>query len=181
MCQWVRPTEVNTSVHWVIEFKVLGTPMSRWNLPSFIEYIPLSRLAVWLRESDQLLIWVEENRRSWTSRVSRIRCNWTGWQILTSSAFTDIMVEGYIHQIIRTRIYSSECSKHFIVKMCLLIELVQSVMRWQRQLSSVGAEDRLDPRCPASRSYLICPHRSAWWDHKYIWDYVYWIGSNRET
>jgi hypothetical protein len=55
--------EVNTSVCWVTEFKVLGTPMSRWNLPSVLEYIPLSRLAVWLRESDQLLERVEANQK----------------------------------------------------------------------------------------------------------------------
>ena len=55
--------EVNTLVHWVTEFKVLGTPISRWNLPSVLEYIPLSRLSVWLREFDQLLERVEANQK----------------------------------------------------------------------------------------------------------------------
>ena len=38
-----------------------------------IEYIPLSRLAVWLREPDQLLVRVKANRKLKSNCGSRIR------------------------------------------------------------------------------------------------------------
>ena len=38
-----------------------------------IEYIPLSQLAVWLREPDQLLVRVEANRKLKSNCGSRIR------------------------------------------------------------------------------------------------------------
>ena len=91
-------SEVNTSVRWVTRSRVLETLLSRWNPPSVIEYIPLSRLAVWLRESVQLLVRVEANQKSCLvvyqgSDVS----NWLTDRI--SSSLTDISVEGYSRRI----------------------------------------------------------------------------------
>ena len=91
-------SEVNTSVRWVTRSRVLGTHLSRWNPPSVIEYIPLSLLAIWLRESVQLLVRVEANQKSCLVVYQGLDVsNWLTDCI--SSSLTDISMEGYSRQM----------------------------------------------------------------------------------
>ena len=90
-------SEVNTLVRWVTRFRVSGTLLSRWNPPSVIEYIPLSQLAVWLRESVQLRVRVEANQKLClvVYQGSDVSNRLTD---CISSSLTDISVEGYSRQ-----------------------------------------------------------------------------------
>jgi len=116
MYQWVRLWQVNTSVCWVVKLRVSGTPVSIRNPPSVFEYIPLSQLAVWLREPDQLLVRVEANRKLKFSSGSRIRGKWTGWQIYLQ--YTYGYSGGGVHSL-----------DHFGTRACVSVRLISRVQQ----------------------------------------------------